>query len=172
QRTAVVTGLYIHLLRRAGSPAEIGGWVGSGLDQFHIRTGIEASGEHGALVNSTSADFFSGPPSDLVNGRPPTFASPHAINDLYVFRSPANANNTVLILTFQAFAGALTPATADPSQTYDIHINNTNPLDGSDNLDFQVTYGAADANGVQSVALRGRPSVNFPPNGLLAPGQR
>src|SRR5205814_7052772 len=87
------------------------------------------------------------------------------------FTSPSNSANTVLIFTFQPFPGVLTPGTADPSRTYDIHINNTNPLDGSDNLDFQVTYGAADANGVQSVTLRGRPSVNFPPNGILAQGQ-
>src|SRR5262249_54306821 len=37
-------------------------------------------------------------------------------------------------------------------------------------LVFQVTYGAPDANGVQSVTLRGLPSAVFPPDGILAQG--
>src|SRR5205814_963972 len=86
------------------------------------------------------------------------------------FTSPSNSANTVLIFTFQPFPGVLTLGTADPSRTYEIHVNNTNPLDGSDNFDFQVTYGAPDDNGVQSVTLRGRPGTNFPPNGILAQG--
>jgi streptogramin lyase len=167
-RGDVVATYYKNLLHRAAGPMEISAWLNSGLDEFHIRVAIESSAEHFAVVVST--DYFSGPPADLVTGRPPTFASPNTINDLYVFQSPSNANNTVLIFNFQPFPGALTPSTADPTHTYEIHLNNTNPLNGSDNFDFQVTYGAPDANGVQGVTLRGLPSANFPPNGILAQG--
>lgn len=162
-RADVVADFYIRLLHRPGSPAEIAGWVNSGLDLFSIRVQFDASPEHGSLVAST--DYFSGPPADLVSGVPPTFASSTTINDLYVFRSPSNAANTVLIMTFQPFAGALTPDTADPDLTYEIHVNN-----GSDTLVFQVVYGAPDASGVQSVTLKGVPSASFPPNGILAQG--
>jgi streptogramin lyase len=167
-RTDVVAGDYIHLLHRTGSQAEISGWVNSGFDALHIRVGIESSAEHFGLV--VSNDYFSGPPADLVTGRPPTFAGVTTINDVFAFVSPSNAANTVLIFNFQPFPGALTPSTADPNLTYDIHVDNSNPLDAIDNLDFQVTYGAPDANGVQSVTLRGLPSGKFPPNGILAQG--
>jgi streptogramin lyase len=158
-RTDIVAGYYQNLLHRTGGQMEVSGWVNSGLDAFHIRVGIESSGEHFGLVVST--DYFSGPPADLVTGRPPTFAGVNTINDLYAFVSPSNSSNTVLIFNFQPFAGAVTPNTADPTETYEIHVNNTNPLDGSDNLDFQVTYGAPDASGVQSVTLTGLPSASI-----------
>jgi hypothetical protein len=132
-RTDVVAGDYINLLHRSGAPAEIGGWVNSALDLFFIRIGFESSSEHSGLIVST--DYFSGPPADLITGRPPTFAGVTTINDLYAFRSPSNANNTVLIFNFQPFPGVITPNTADPNLTYEIHVNNANPLDGSDNLD-------------------------------------
>jgi hypothetical protein len=167
-RTDVVAGGYINLVHRTGASTEISSWVNSALDLFFIRVGIESSTEHGTLVAST--DYFSGPPADLVTGRPPTFAGVTTINDLFAFKSPQTATNTVLIFTFQPFPGVLTPSTADPTLTYTIHVNTTNPLDGSDNLDFQVTYGAPDANGVQSVTLQGQPSASFPPNGILAQG--
>jgi hypothetical protein len=32
------------------------------------------------------------------------------INDVFVFRSPANANNTVLVMNVSPFAGATTPS--------------------------------------------------------------
>ena len=45
------------------------------------------------------------------------------LNDIYVFRSPANANNTVFILSFQPFPGNLTPISADPNTIFDIKID-------------------------------------------------
>ena len=93
------------------------------------------------------------------------------INDVYAFVSPSNASNTVLVLTFQPFPGVLSPATTDPTQTYDIHIDNSNPLDGIEEITFRVTYGAPDQNGVQSVTLRGLPAAKFPPNGIIATGK-
>ena len=96
-----------------------------------IRGQFELAPEHGTLVGST--DHFSVPSTT----RPPTAASPTTINDVFAFVSPSNSANTVLIFDFQPFPGVLTPSTADPTKTYEIHINNTSPLDGSDNLDFR-----------------------------------
>jgi streptogramin lyase len=44
-RTDVVAGYYQSLLHRSASQVEISGWVNSGLDEFHIRVGIESSAE-------------------------------------------------------------------------------------------------------------------------------
>jgi hypothetical protein len=167
-RTDVVASDYLTLLRRAGSPAEIAGWVNSTLDLFSIRLGFETSGEHGAVVISTA--YFTNSLADLVTGQPTTFPGVTTTNDLYVFKSPQTATNTVLIFNFQPFPGVLTPNSADPNLTYTIHVNTANPLDGSDNLDFQVNYGAPDASGVQHVTLRGLPAASFPPDGILAQG--
>src|SRR5207247_4612663 len=75
------------------------------------------------------------------------------INDIYVFRSPANANNTVFFLSFQPFPGNLTPRSVDPTQLYDIKIDTTG--DAVEDTVFRLTFGTADANGVQDVTLRG-----------------
>jgi len=93
------------------------------------------------------------------------------INDIYAFVSPSTAGNTVLILTFQPFPGVLSPTTTDPTQTYDIHIDNSNPPDAIEEITFRVTYGAPDTNGVQPVTLSGLPAAKFPPNGILATGK-
>lgn len=165
-RTVAVKADYIDQLHRSGSAAEIAGWVNSPLDLFSVRVGVKSSVEHGGLVNTS--DYFIGPPGDLVASHPPTDASATTINDLYVFRSPSNAANTVFIMTFQPFPGALTPDTADPNLTYEIHLDVTG--DAQNDLVFQVNYGTPDANGVQSVTLKGSPSASFPPNGILAQG--
>src|SRR5262249_29698294 len=81
---------------------------------------------------------------------------------------PGNAADTVFVMTFQPFPGVLTPATADSDLTYEIHIDVTG--DAQADLVFQTTYGTPDANGVQSVTLRGLPSASFPPNGIIAQG--
>ena len=120
------------------------------------------------------AAFLLSPAADHRDG--PIFVNSQAagqadINDIYVFQSPSNATNTVLVLTFQPFPGVLTPTTADPTQTYDIHIDVSNPLDAIEELTFRVTYGAPDNTGAQPVTLRGLPTAKFPPNGILASGK-
>jgi uncharacterized protein DUF4331 len=91
------------------------------------------------------------------------------LNDLFVFRSPANANNTVFVLTFQPFPGNLTPATVDPAQQYDLKIDTTG--DAVEDLTFRITFGPPDANGVQDVTLRALPAAAFPPAGLIVRGR-
>src|SRR5262245_24471434 len=45
------------------------------------------------------------------------------INDVYVFRSPVNANNTVLVMTVNPFAGVLSPTTFYPSAEYVFNVD-------------------------------------------------
>jgi hypothetical protein len=115
------------------------------------------------MLIGRAADHRDGPifPNTAVNG-------PQDLNDIYVFRSPTNANNTVLIFTFQPFPGNLSPATADQSQFFDVKIDRTG--DAVEDVTFRVTLGAPDENGVQPVTLRGLPSTLFPPTGILARG--
>src|SRR5262249_12292087 len=88
------------------------------------------------------------------------------ITDLFVFRSPANANNTVLIMDFQPFPGNLAPEAADPTQQYEINIDNHDILAATQDITFRVTYGAPDANDVQPVTLSeilaSNPGVSIP----------
>jgi hypothetical protein len=92
------------------------------------------------------------------------------INDIYVFRSPANANNTVFFFSFQPFPGNLTSRSVDSTQVYDIKIDTTG--DAVEDIIFRLTFGAPDANGVQDVTLRGLPAAAFPgTGGILAQGR-
>jgi hypothetical protein len=92
------------------------------------------------------------------------------INDIYLFRSPANANNTVFFFSFQPFPGNLTPISVDPTQQFDIKIDTSG--DAVEDVQFRITFGAPDANGVQDVLLRGLPAAAFPgTGGILARGR-
>ncbi|MBN9522226.1 DUF4331 family protein [bacterium] len=91
------------------------------------------------------------------------------INDVYTFRSPSNANNTVLGLTVQPFPGNLTPATFDPSTVFDLKVDTNG--DNLEDLTFRFSTGVPDQNGVQDVLVRGLPSTKFPPTGIVAKGK-
>ena len=90
------------------------------------------------------------------------------INDVYVFRSPSNANNTVIGLTVQPFPGNLTPTTFDPGAVFDVKIDTNG--DNVEDITIRYTTGAPDQNGVQEVLVRGLPSTKFPPTGIIARG--
>lgn len=90
------------------------------------------------------------------------------INDVYVFKSPVTATNTVLAMTLSPFAGAVTPVTFDETAAYELKVDNDG--DAVEDLTFRITFGPPDANGVQEVTLRGLPAVNFPNDGILAKG--
>lgn len=91
------------------------------------------------------------------------------IGDLYLFRSPANANNTVFVFTVQPFPGNITPATFDPNTIFDFRIDKNGDM--IEDLTLRVTFGAPDANGVQDVTMRALPSTAFPPTGIVARGK-
>src|SRR5437016_1949094 len=95
--------------------------------------------------------------------------SDNDINDLYLFPSPVDPANTVLVMTWSPFTGALLPTTFDQRVFFDIRIDNDG--DAKEDLILRVSFGAPDANGIQQVTLRGLPAVNFPNDGILAKGQ-
>ena len=78
------------------------------------------------------------------------------INDLYAFQSPANPNNTVLIMTVNPFAGVMNPAGTTSPMTfgtdveYQIEIDNDG--DAVPDITYSTTFGLA-AGGVQSLSV-------------------
>ena len=100
------------------------------------------------------------------------------IGDLYVFRSPANANNTVFMMTVSPFTGGTngTPNNFQEDAIYDIKIASrfSTQADVSyvtDDITFRVTFSAPDGAGSQDVLLRGLPVGKFGGTGILAKGK-
>jgi hypothetical protein len=91
------------------------------------------------------------------------------IGPVYVFRSPSNANNTVLIMTAGPFAGNLTPSSFVRGAKYDIKID-AGP-DARENLTLRTTFGPPNTNNVQTVLLRCLPARRCPHRGRLARGK-
>lgn len=60
------------------------------------------------------------------------------VNDLYAFQSPSNPENSVLILTVNPFAGALSPIDFGTSVDYEFNIDNTG--DALADLTFLATF--------------------------------
>jgi streptogramin lyase len=105
------------------------------------------------------------------------------VQDLWVFRSPANANNTVFMLTTNAFAGNLVPPTFDPNKTYAFNIDASG--DAVQDIRYLFKFAAPDANPVGQLggaqgqnyvavridntgdllAARGRTNINQPVQG-------
>jgi hypothetical protein len=73
------------------------------------------------------------------------------INDVYLFQSPTNKANTVIIVTLSPSAGLIGPAMFHPFATYEIRVQNTAAL--ADNLAFQFTFSTPDAFGRQMMQL-------------------
>jgi hypothetical protein len=125
----------------------------------------------GLLVGMAGVVAMLGQAADHRDG--PIFVNTQAngrrdINDVYVFKSPATATNTVLAMTFCPFAGAVTPVTFDETAAVELKVDNDG--DAVEELTFRITFSPPDANGVQQVTLRGLPAVNFPNDGILAKG--
>src|SRR5262245_13804352 len=74
------------------------------------------------------------------------------LENLYVFRSTTNANNTVFILTSNALAGERTPTTFDPTRVYALNIDRS----GDALADFRLLakFSPLDANGAQEYVLQ------------------
>lgn len=117
------------------------------------------------LVAAAFADHRDGPIFENIAGR-------LDIGDLYVFRSPSNANNTVLIMTVSPFAGGPggSPTTFQQDAIFDIKIA-TDVNNIADNITFRVTFSAPDAGGQQDVLLRVLPAALFGGTGILAKGK-
>ena len=73
------------------------------------------------------------------------------INDLYAFQSPANANNTVLIMTVNPAAGVFSPMSFNSRGVYELNIDNTG--DAVADITYSFTFGRS-RRGSQSVVCR------------------
>lgn len=99
-------------------------------------------------AGAAQADFRDGTifPNTAANGR-------LDVGPLFVFRSPANANNTVFVMTVSPFTGALTPAAFVKGARYDIAIDGSGDLVADRVL--RMTFGPPSASdGSQSVLAR------------------
>ena len=99
-------------------------------------------------TGAARADFRDGTifPDTAANGR--LDAGP-----LYVFRSPANANNTVFIMTVSPFTGVLTPTTFVKGARYDIAIDTSGDM--VEDMVLRTTFGApSPIDGTQAVLVR------------------
>jgi uncharacterized protein DUF4331 len=111
------------------------------------------------------ADHRDGPIFENIAGR-------LDIGDLYVFKSPANGGNTVLIMTVSPFAGGPggSPTTFQQDAIFDIKIA-TDVTNIADNITLRATFSAPDAGGQQDVLLRVLPAALFGGTGILAKGK-
>lgn len=123
----------------------------------------------GGAIVAADADHRDGP----VFG-PPGITVPNSrrdINDQFLFQSPTNSANAVLVMTVSPFSTATTPNTFLEGVGYEFRIANRDILNTTDDLTFRVTFGPADAAGVQDVAVRALPASRFPGSGgVLAKG--
>jgi hypothetical protein len=112
----------------------------------------------------SAADFADGPAlsNTVANGG-------GDLGDLFVFRSPTNANNTVLVLTVQPFPGNLTATTFRTGARYDIRIDRT--ADYRADLTLRASFGPVDGSGTQPYVLRCLPRALCPNRGLIARGR-
>jgi len=75
------------------------------------------------------------------------------LNDLFIFVSPTNRNNTVFVLDMSPAAGVVGPATFFPGAGYELKISNDgDPLD--DELIFQTTFSPPNGAGQQNFEIR------------------
>ncbi|HEY9845316.1 MAG TPA: DUF4331 family protein, partial [Candidatus Caenarcaniphilales bacterium] len=73
------------------------------------------------------------------------------ITDVYVF-SGESTDTTVLIMAVNPLAGEVSPTTFRAGALYDFKID-TN-ADVIEDLDYRVTFGEPDSNGMQRIELR------------------
>ena len=85
------------------------------------------------------------------------------VNDMYIFRSPTNPNNTVLVMDVSPFSTTGTPPVFEPGVIYDFRVVNRDILNATDDLVFRVTFGPPDAaaGGRQDVTVRALPAGRF-----------
>ena len=85
------------------------------------------------------------------------------LNDLFIFRSPANGNNTVLVMTVSPFAGQAAPDTFDPALRYEIVIDQDR--NSTPDLSLSAVFGTPATGGAQTITLsagrRGRETTTL-----------
>ena len=90
------------------------------------------------------------------------------LNDLYVFQSPGNANNSVLALTVNPFAGSISGSEFSSTASYEFVIDN----DGDSLADviFSTTFAAA-SGGVQALTTTRTEGLTTTPYAMGLTGQ-
>jgi streptogramin lyase len=116
----------------------------------------------GGVVVASDADHRDGP----IFGPPGVTItnSRRDINDMFLFQSPTNAANTVMIMDVSPFATATTPDAFDTGVLYDFRVSNRDLVNTTDDLTFRMTFGPPDAaaNNQQDVEVRALPAAKFP----------
>src|SRR5437763_15953424 len=103
-----------------------------------------------APAAALAADHRDGPRITDLNNTP---AGALDLNDLYIFVSPTNANNTVLIQTMSPGAGVVGPGFFFPGALYELRISNDgNPF--TDEIVVQTMFGQPDTAGRQQFVIR------------------
>jgi hypothetical protein len=74
------------------------------------------------------------------------------LNDVYAFQSPANPDNTVLIVTLNPVAGVLSPKTFHPTASYEFKVDANG--DAKEDQTFKITFSPTDSAGQQDILLR------------------
>ena len=96
-----------------------------------------------------AADHRDGPRITDLNS---TMAGSLDLNDLYIFVSPTNRNNTVLVQTMSPGAGIVGPGSFFPGAYYELRISNDgDPL--TDEILFQTTFSSPDSSGRQRFVI-------------------
>lgn len=87
----------------------------------------------------------------ILNNNTPAETRQVDVNDVYLFQSPANARNTVMVMTVNPLAGVLSPTTFSTNAIFEFRI--TNAGDAKSEIIYQVQFGFPGVNGVQSVGV-------------------
>ena len=76
------------------------------------------------------------------------------INDIYIFNSPSNSDNTVMAMTVNPLAGILSPTTFNPNVAYEFNIDRNN--DTRPDLTLVIRFGRVGRDGRQNLVVRYR----------------
>ncbi|CAN5577597.1 hypothetical protein BH11PLA2_BH11PLA2_26430 [soil metagenome] len=89
------------------------------------------------------------------------------INDVFVFQSPTNPANSVLVLDVSPFSTAATPAGFAEGDVFDFRIANRDLHNTTDDLVFRVTFGPQDAaqGNRPDTVVRALPAAKFAGSG-------
>jgi streptogramin lyase len=118
---------------------------------------VPGLGNVGARVAGLTGSFEPGTPVIVpvqpTIDLPPTPVTVPSLENLYVFRSPTNANNTVITLTAGAFAGNVTRALFDSGRVYALNVDVTGDAEPDTRLLVKFS-GPAETNGVQDYVVQ------------------
>ncbi len=91
---------------------------------------------------------------------PPGGDTSQDITDVYVFQSPSNAANTVLVMGVNPLAGVLNDGTFHPGEPYEFKIDQDG--DAKEDVTFKLIFSDLDLEGRQGVVLTCSPRAKCP----------